>query len=163
MTPRALGPDDLIAWRVFRFQALRDRPDAFLTTLQQEQVRSDDQVRARLAGGALHGAFDGDDLAGALSIDRMEGADFQHRAWINALYVRPQDQGHGLAQRLMDYAMDHARSMGVLQLELYVAAENARAVRFYERLGFAKVGHLPRALYRDGVFEDDLHYVLMLG
>ncbi|WP_208347245.1 GNAT family N-acetyltransferase [Pseudaestuariivita rosea] len=162
MTPRVLTADDLAAWRAFRIEALRERPDAFLTTLEQEQARSDQDVLAKLNSDALHGAFDGDVLAGALSIDRMQGDSFHHRAWIHALYVRPAYQGSGLAQTLMTYAVDHAKTLGILQLELYVAADNARAVRFYEKQGFTQQGRLARAVYRNSIFEDDLHYIRLL-
>lgn len=55
----------------------------------------------------------------------------QHLA---ALYVDESQYGNGLAQRLMDGAIDWLDTAKSIDLE--VAVYNARAIRFYEKYGF---------------------------
>jgi ribosomal protein S18 acetylase RimI-like enzyme len=59
---------------------------------------------------------------------------------VDQLYVRPEYHGAGIAQALMDWAMDEARNRGAQALYLTVFIENDRARRFYDRYGFEAVG-----------------------
>jgi ribosomal protein S18 acetylase RimI-like enzyme len=61
-------------------------------------------------------------------------------AELDQLYILKPWQGAGVAQALMDWAMDEARARGASQLILSVFVDNHRAQRFYARYGFAKVG-----------------------
>ncbi len=56
---------------------------------------------------------------------------------ISKIYVRAKAHGGGVAQELMDVAVDDARSHGALSVWLGV---NLRANSFYERSGFLVVG-----------------------
>lgn len=59
---------------------------------------------------------------------------------IKQFYVLHGWQGTGVAQRLMDWAVDEARSRGAEELYLSVFTGNERAQRFYARFGFHEVG-----------------------
>jgi len=159
---RRLWPGDLAAWRAFRVEALTQSPESFLMTLAEEEARPDGALAADLEERPVLGRFEGDRLTGCIALRGMEGPDFAHRAWVGTVYVSPERRGSGDADRLMEAMADVARQAGHLQLELYVLSTNARAIRFYERHGFRVAGELPRAVYRDGVFEDDLHMVRRL-
>ena len=52
--------------------------------------------------------------------------------------------------------MGFAKESGVRQFELNVNHTNARAIRFYERHGFERVGKIPAALIDDGREVDEL-------
>lgn len=159
---RQLGTGDLAAWRAFRVEALTLSPESFLMTLAEEVARPDEALAADLEERPVLGRFEGDRLTGCIALRGMEGPDFAHRAWVGTVYVSPERRGSGDADRLMEAMADLAREAGHLQLELYVLSSNARAIRFYERHGFRVMGELPRAVYRDGAFEDDLHMVRRL-
>jgi len=47
----------------------------------------------------------------------------------------------------------------VEQIQLTVNADNARAIKFYERHGFRTVGRMPHALLVDGRYYDELTMV----
>jgi mycothiol synthase len=51
--------------------------------------------------------------------------------------VAPGAQGSGLGRRLLAAGLEHLRQRGVAEVELYVEAENATAVRLYESFGFS--------------------------
>jgi putative acetyltransferase len=71
--------------------------------------------------------------------------------------VHPDGQGKGLGWALLAAALDYAdRWAQVLRIELQVYADNQRAVRLYESLGFVVEGRLRGAALRDGVYADTL-------
>ena len=59
---------------------------------------------------------------------------------ISKIYVRAKAHGAGVAEELMDVAVDDARSLGALSVWLGVNQQNLRANSFYERNGFLVVG-----------------------
>lgn len=60
--------------------------------------------------------------------------------WLDALYVRPEAWGSGVAARLHDRAVEALRAAGVETARLWVLEENLRARRFYERRGWRPDG-----------------------
>jgi ribosomal protein S18 acetylase RimI-like enzyme len=65
------------------------------------------------------------------------------------LYVHRDHHGRGIAQTLMDAAVDAARELGGAILWLGVWEHNPRAIRFYEKCGFRDVGSQPFVLGSD--------------
>lgn len=65
-------------------------------------------------------------------------------AVLNELYVTPDARGVGLADALLERALDHARDQALPldRLVLDVDRENERARAFYERHGFAHWGEM---------------------
>jgi GNAT superfamily N-acetyltransferase len=59
---------------------------------------------------------------------------------LQQIYVLADWHGRGVAQRLMNWAIETARADGAPELYLTVFDHNARAKRFYARHGFAEVG-----------------------
>ena len=59
---------------------------------------------------------------------------------VKQFYVLNGWHGTGVANRLMEWAIDEARARGAGELYLSVFTENARAQHFYARHGFAEVG-----------------------
>jgi len=159
---RRLTTADLALWRSFRVEALTSSPESFLMTLAEEEERPDAALVADVVERPVLGCFEGDGLTGCIALRAMEGPEFAHRAWVGTVYVSPERRGRGDADRLMEAMTAVAREAGHLQLELYVLSTNSRAVRFYERHGFRVTGTVPRAVYRNDAFEDDLHMVRML-
>jgi ribosomal protein S18 acetylase RimI-like enzyme len=62
-------------------------------------------------------------------------------AEIQRIYVDRRWQGQGVAQALMDRLLDAATRGGADALWLGVWEHNPRAVAFYRKIGFEKVGH----------------------
>jgi len=61
-------------------------------------------------------------------------------AEIQRFYVAPSHHGRGLAQQLMSVCVEQARAWGCDALWLGVWELNPRAIAFYEKSGFLKVG-----------------------
>ncbi|WP_315761513.1 GNAT family N-acetyltransferase [Sphingomonas sp. Y38-1Y] len=59
---------------------------------------------------------------------------------LHQLYVLSAHHGDGVGKRLMDWTLDAARASGQAELYLSVYIDNHRARRFYDRMGFERVG-----------------------
>ncbi len=78
----------------------------------------------------------------------------QHLLEVGKLYVDQRFHGQGIAQRLMDYALDHAQEQQFDGLWLGVWEHNHRAMGFYRKYGFEIVGTHPFEMGA-GLIEDD--------
>lgn len=76
-------------------------------------------------------------------------------AELRQLYVRAGHHGAGIAPALMDWAIAAARAGGARDLYLSVFVDNARAKRFYAKLGFERVGSYA-FMVGDHADEDDV-------
>lgn len=63
------------------------------------------------------------------------------RLLVGDIYVRESSRGTGLARELIDRSATQAREAGCQELTLEVAADNERALAFYEKLGFETRRH----------------------
>jgi ribosomal-protein-alanine N-acetyltransferase len=61
---------------------------------------------------------------------------------VKDLVVRESWRGRGLGEALMRHALEAFMARGMPAVELKVHAENERAVRLYERLGFRTIDTL---------------------
>ena len=59
---------------------------------------------------------------------------------LDRLYIQPTEQGGGLAALLLQDAEEEAKKRGYNGLWLGVWENNARAIRFYEKMGFVRRG-----------------------
>lgn len=152
MMIRRLTTADAAALRELRLRALRECPDAFTSSYEEEAPRPLEDSARRLANPdiAFWGAWEGDALVGMVGLDRETRAKNRHKATVVAMYVAPGQAGRGAGRALLDALVAHARSEGLSQLVLTVTEGNARATRLYERAGFRSFGVEPRAIRVNG-------------
>jgi ribosomal protein S18 acetylase RimI-like enzyme len=60
------------------------------------------------------------------------------RAHLSLLCVKPEQQRRGIGRRLNQWLVDSAQVAGITTIHLELRADNAAALVFYERLGFAE-------------------------
>jgi GNAT superfamily N-acetyltransferase len=132
--------------RALRLEMLADSPLAFLETLAQAAARPHADYRQRIAqvaagdhqaqfvaerGGRLIGNAGGvawtEDLASTL---------------VFAVYVTPSRRGTGVLEQLIEAVATWSRAAGRRRLVLEVVTGNDRAIRAYQRLGFAATGEV---------------------
>jgi ribosomal protein S18 acetylase RimI-like enzyme len=77
---------------------------------------------------------------------------------VHKLYVHPMLHGHGFGKKLLDRIIKDVKQEGATKLQLNVNRNN-RAINFYEKYGFKKVGEEDIAI-GEGYFMND--YVLEL-
>ncbi|MEM6373516.1 MAG: N-acetyltransferase [Pseudomonadota bacterium] len=147
MQARRLRAADAQGWKTLRLEALATYPNAFLTTHAEAAATPLARVAERLEAGHTYGAFAASGMLGIASLIPQTRTQTRHRAEIGAFFVQPKAQGAGAADALMHALIAAGSALGVWQFELFVAQDNARAIAFYRRHGFAKAGRMPNATY----------------
>jgi GNAT superfamily N-acetyltransferase len=90
----------------------------------------------------LLGAFDGDELVGAVQLDRAEAGNGRHRAEVRRLVVRADRRGAGVGRALLEAIVEAARGLG-LRLLWLSTHEGTDADRIYGHLGWTRAGVIP--------------------
>ena len=57
--------------------------------------------------------------------------------WIQTMFLMPEYRGQNLMELIVDHVRDQARRSNVLEMRLYVNKDNVRAMKAYNREGFA--------------------------
>lgn len=118
----------------------------------------------RLAPGerVLFAAFDGDELVGAVQLDRSDAGNGRHRGEVRRLVVRADRRGAGVGRALMETIVGAARGLD-LRLLWLSTHEGTDADRIYERLGWTRVGVIPDyAVLPNGELAGNAFYFLSL-
>jgi ribosomal protein S18 acetylase RimI-like enzyme len=129
-----------------RLRCLADSPDAFGSTLAEEQERSPQAWAARLAAAAVSEhdyplIAEQDGLPVGLLWAKADAAD---ASVINLfqMWVAPESRGRGIAGALLREAIGWARSRSARVVQLGVTRADTPAVRLYARAGFRDFGTL---------------------
>lgn len=158
LTARQLNAGDAPAWRMLRIEALRDHPAAVLATTEEVLAIPEAELAMRLERGQSYGLFQDTEMIGMAALIQPGFARARHRGEIGGVYLRPAARGTGAADRMMDLLIQAATERGIWQLELFVNTGNPRAIRFYERHGFTRQGHVPNAIISTDGPEHDWFY-----
>lgn len=142
---RRLTGKDAAAFQELRLKGLRDHPDAFGSSFEEEVDRSLETVAEALDARFVAGCEQDGALVGIGGIRRGDSAKTRHRAVVWGLYVDQDARGLGAGALLLSTLIDHARGR-VEDVSLTVAAHNEAALRLYRRFGFVEYGLDPRAL-----------------
>jgi len=139
-TVERMGPGGWERVRAVRLRALRDAPDAFGTTLAEDEARPAPEWRLRLEDpdGATFVAAEGGRDVGLVVGQAYDGED--GAAGLFAMWVAPEARGRGLGGALVDAVVAWARAGGYRRVLLDVADANAAAIRLYEGRGFVPTG-----------------------
>ena len=127
-------------------------PEEITLTLEQERAfiaRNNDSDNSLLLLGFLNGEH-----VGNCSLMGNSTGRYRHRVSMGiALYQKYTGMGFGRA--MIEKLTVIAREQGFEQVELEVVADNERAIRLYQSLGFEIYGTFPRNMkYKDGTYAD---------
>lgn len=163
---RRIEPADAATWHALRKRAVREHPDAFLTSFAEEQSTPLEAVAARLAVPIedvfVLGAFLSETLVGTLGVYRQTHEKGRYRALVWGVYVADEARRRGVARALFEAAIDLSRRLGVERLTLAVKTDNTPARSLYVALGFVTWGIERDAFRVDGVPIDEEHMDLVL-
>ena len=139
-------------------EALKSAPTAFAADYDEESARSSEQVGERFRREEIFGGFVSGGLHGIATFLQQIPLKRRHVGMIWNMYVSEEQRGTGLADTLFKHVLE-AASVRVDQVELYVAIDNPRGRRFYQKFGFESYGVMPRALRVQGKDHDALMMV----
>jgi ribosomal protein S18 acetylase RimI-like enzyme len=163
MQIRRLAPADALLYRSLRLRALRDHPDAFTSTYEDDSAHPVEVSAARLASQPFWGSYQGAELYGFVGLEREQRAKNRHKATVVGMYVAPEVAGQGLGRALLAALLEHARREGLGSLVLTVTEGNEAALRLYQAVGFRPFGTEPDAIRVDGRSYAKIHMHLDLG
>ncbi|EWC61237.1 acetyltransferase [Actinokineospora spheciospongiae] len=140
-----LTPQDWSALRAVRLAALVDSPHAFASTLARETAFTEADWRSWPSRHAVFAA-----LVDGTPVGLAAGAPDPAGLELVSLWLAPGHRGGGLADGLVAAVVGRAGELGVDTVTAWVWEHNARAHRFYDRLGFAPTGRgEPNPAHRD--------------
>ena len=139
-------------------EALRSAPASFAADYEEESARSSEKIAERFRREVIFGGFVSGRLQGIATFLQQVPLKRRHVGMIWNMYVSEEQRGTGLADTLFKHVLE-AASLKVDQVELYVAVDNPRGRRFYQKFGFESYGVMPRALRVQGKDHDALMMV----
>ncbi len=164
---RRLHPGDAVAYRTLRLRGLKDHPDAFTSSYEEESTKPLAATERRIApasADAVFGAFVGGALVGVVGLAREPRAKNRHKAVVFGMYVAPEHGGRGVGMALLRHVIGEARRETDLeQLVLTVTQTNDAARTLYERSGFRSFGVEPRAIRVGDTYFDKNHMILVFS
>ena len=149
MHVRPLEPADAAQYRALRLRGLRDHPDAFTSSFEEESQRPLADAERRLSGesrACMWGAFVDGELAGVFGFEREARLKNSHKATLIGMFVAPEFSGRRIGCALVGAVMQGARDAGISMLVLTVTEGNAKARALYARAGFQAIGVEPDAI-----------------
>ena len=154
-TIRRLSAADAEAFRAVRLEGLERHPPAFGASLKEESSRPLAFFADRLEANHVLGAEMAGRLSGVAGFRVHDSEKTRHRGTLWGMYVREEARGTGVARRLVDGILNHARGR-VEQVALSVWVENPAAIALYRSAGFVVFARDVRSLKIDGVYYDEL-------
>jgi RimJ/RimL family protein N-acetyltransferase len=152
---RQTTADDAPGLRALRVEALTSSPTSFGSSAEEIDKHDWTKVAAGDANNAVFVAERDGQLVGMTGIYRNTQLKGRHHADVWGVFVQPAFRRFGIAQALVNAAVEWAREKGVAIVKLTVVPESgARAC--YERCGFTVTGTDVAALYWDGRYYDEL-------
>lgn len=145
---RVLGEDEWEAYRQARLRALKESPEAFAATYEEETEFDESLWRERMTRSARLVAEQDSEVVGIVSVRGHEDSRdddqeelFENAAEVFGLWVPVSLRGSGVAAKLVQAAARLATTRGHGQLIYWVGSENARAVAFASSYGFRPSEH----------------------
>lgn len=142
---RRLTVDDLDLFREIRAEALQKYPQTFGSPEEDEGGEAMLMAYRHWLSGTILGAFESGSLIGIAGLHVSPYKRSQHRGQIFTVYVRENDQGKGVGDRLIKEILAHAEAR-VEQVHLAVLLTATAAIKTYKRNGFEVYGTDPGAI-----------------
>jgi ribosomal protein S18 acetylase RimI-like enzyme len=143
---RELKPDEWEIYRDIRLKALKDEPDAFISTYDETSKRAESEWRQKLISQERSFtlfAFRNGKAIGMMGT-YQDSSDNQGVLDLFGVYVLREHRGTGVAQELMKNIISRARKIpGVTKIRLECEYSQIAARRFYEKVGFKKYDDNP--------------------
>jgi GNAT superfamily N-acetyltransferase len=148
-------PAEWATLRKLRLDALRDTPQAFLGTLEEEAERDEAEWRRLASDRAWLVATLDAEAAGIASVVRHPvSAD----CYVESMWVDPRFRRRGVATALLEGASGIATEIGRRELLLWVLEGNSSAGATYQRYGFGPTGKRQYVPGRPGLLETEYVY-----
>lgn len=161
MKIKMLTQKDWQLWKLLRLEALKNSPESFGSSYEEESNWPDLDFQNSLTKSDIFGAFVDNSLVSYAGFYSLNSEKTKHRGVIWGMYTKVEYRGQGIASALIQTIISHAKSH-VAQLHLTCVTSNFGAVAFYQKHGFKIYGTEPRALKMRNTFFDEHLMILDL-
>jgi ribosomal protein S18 acetylase RimI-like enzyme len=151
---RVLSKDDWASYRDVRLRALRESPEAFVASAEEESAFPDKSWQDRMERSRRILAEDQGKVIGVVSVGTGHRTNIPGAGELFGLWVEAPRRGTGVARKLMEKAAVVGREVGLKQLVYWVGTDNGRAVAFASSFGFRPTDDR-RPVRIHGVDEED--------
>ncbi len=168
MNIRLLDEFDAQRYQVVRLRALKNDPDSFGSTYEQEAVKPLEKFAERIQQTAnkftLGCIDDSQSLIGIVNFVREDRLKTAYKGNIYGMYIEPGFRGQGIGRSLLFALIETAtrECEGLEQIHLTVVSNNEPAKRLYTSLGFEVYGVEPHALKFNAHYLDEDLMILKL-
>lgn len=164
MELRRLTTADAEAYRAIRLAALKNAPQAFVSTYDEGLGKSLVYYKQMLNLTFTFGICKDTEILAIGSLNFNTYSRWRHIAVITAMYVTPDFQQQGLGRTILNQLIEQAKAFSEIeQIYLSVVANNKAAIALYEAAGFSLLSTKPRALkFADNSYADEHELVLYI-
>ncbi len=160
---RRLDEEDWSEYRDVRLRALKESPEAFVATHDEEAGYEEEFWRERMRRSRRLLAEREGGVVGVVSVGR-HGASEPAVGELFGLWVQPEDRGTGVARKLLEAAAAQARNDDLQHLAYWVGTDNGRAVAFASSFGFRPTdSRRPMRVQGEDDDEEETAMILPLG
>ena len=162
ITVRLLGDDEWQSYREVRLAALRDAPEAFVATFEEEDAFDEAYWRERMVRAhRIVAERDGESEAvGVVSLGLHE--DDPGTGEVFGLWTAPTVRGERVARGLVSAAAEQSTADGCRLLYFWVGSDNASAVGFASSFGFRPTATRRPVRVAEGATAKDADEVAMV-
>ena len=158
---RKLPDDRWKDYRDLRLEALKNDPSAFGSSLEEEEMLTEDEWKRRIQNGLF--AVSEETLIGMIVYAFNRRTKTRHIAEIFGVYVSAGHRGDGFGTRMLEHALLQIRKNGrVVKVKLAVNPEQRVAVKLYKKAGFVVAGRARKELKVGRRFFDTLYMEKLL-
>jgi ribosomal protein S18 acetylase RimI-like enzyme len=159
---KKLHEDNWREWRTIRLRCLKNDPDLFGRSYEDEESQPEENIRKYFHDGFIVGAFDDNNLLKGIAGTIINKGDRrQHKAIVWGVYVDPECRERGVFKNLMRGLIENLPPF-VEQLLLDVSVNNKIAIDAYKKIGFSIFGTEPRARKIGSAYHDEHMMILFL-
>lgn len=151
--------DDWQPWKLLRLEALKNSPESFCSSHEEEEAWSDLDFQNSLIKSDIFGGFIDNSIVSCAGFYSLNSVKTKHRGVIWGMYTKAEYRGQGMASALIKTIISHAK-LRVIQIYLNCVTSNISAMAFYQKHGFKIYGTEPRALKIMDIFFDE--HLMML-
>lgn len=137
---KLLAQDEWLTLRDVRLSALRESPEAFLSTYTQERTYGDSRWQAEFARGEWWVGHVRDEAVSLLGVTR-EPHTPSPEYYLEYMWVASGHRRSGIALQMLNVVLGHLRASGARTINLWVLDGNEAARSLYKRVGFVSCNH----------------------
>lgn len=153
---KRLTTEELQMFRQLRLASVTTDDRTLITTVTEEQAKSDADLTKILMDEHVLAAFHDGIAVGMVTLGRHQLERRSHAAEVHWLFVSPAYRCRGIAKTIMQAVEEEAVDAAIECLELHVVADNRVAIGLYQSLGYKEYGILPKAVKQNGQYVDGI-------